>query len=136
MLQNLSNINLKWWSFLHCFFVTVLTAQVSKGKSVIQEMKRTCSQNSSMINGPEFVERHLRQHVADIKAVITVSLQVIFISLLVGYISFIIPELPPPPPPPNCSVILKSMYLTVFSMDIKYIVLLWFKITCTFFEYF
>ncbi|XP_071822501.1 uncharacterized protein [Apostichopus japonicus] len=51
--------------------VRFLTAQVSKGKSVIQEMKRTCSQNSSMINGPEFVERHLRQHVADIKAVIT-----------------------------------------------------------------
>lgn len=50
--------------------VRFLTAQVLKGKSVIQEMKRTCSQQSSVVNGPEFVERHLHQHISDIKAVI------------------------------------------------------------------
>eukprot|EP00057_Strongylocentrotus_purpuratus_P035555 XP_799982.1 PREDICTED: uncharacterized protein LOC578017 [Strongylocentrotus purpuratus] len=47
--------------------VKFLTANVLKAKSVLQEMKRTCSQKSAATNGPEYIERHLLQHVEDIR---------------------------------------------------------------------
>ncbi|XP_041476002.1 uncharacterized protein LOC121424397 [Lytechinus variegatus] len=47
--------------------VRFLTANVLKAKSVLQEMKRTCSQKSAAINGQEYIERHLVQHVEDIR---------------------------------------------------------------------
>ncbi|XP_071509894.1 uncharacterized protein [Diadema antillarum] len=47
--------------------VRFMTANVLKAKSVLQEMKRTCSRQSAATNGQEYVERHIKQHIADIK---------------------------------------------------------------------
>ncbi len=59
---------------LRPFYFSDLTAEVSKGKAIIQEIKRTCNQGSARLNGPEYIETHNEQHLKDIQGVLEVSI--------------------------------------------------------------
>ncbi|XP_071792000.1 uncharacterized protein [Asterias amurensis] len=50
--------------------VRFLSAHIAKGRAVIQEIKRTCSEKSAAANGIEYCRIHSAQHLQDIKSVL------------------------------------------------------------------
>lgn len=50
--------------------VRYLTAEVSKAKGIIQEIKRTCSRKSLELNGTDYIDRHSEQHLVDVQSVL------------------------------------------------------------------
>ncbi|XP_038048791.1 uncharacterized protein LOC119722641 [Patiria miniata] len=50
--------------------VRFLSANISKAKAIIQEIKRTCSERSANYHGIEYCKEHSRQHHQDIQSVL------------------------------------------------------------------